>query len=47
MTGENFVRSLMAPVPLEALMSVIQGGVPPTGHLLKAGHRYTTMISGL
>ena len=28
MTGENFVRSLMAPVPLEALMSVIQGGVP-------------------
>ena len=28
MTGEHFVRSLMAPVPLEALMSVIQGGVP-------------------
>jgi hypothetical protein len=28
MAGENFVRSLMAPVPLEALMSVIQGGVP-------------------
>jgi hypothetical protein len=28
MAGENFVRSLMAPVPPEALMSVIQGGVP-------------------
>ena len=28
MSGENFVRSLMAPVPLEALFSVIQGGPP-------------------
>ncbi|MBL9173697.1 MAG: hypothetical protein JNL10_09200, partial [Verrucomicrobiales bacterium] len=29
MSGEKFARSLMAPVPLDALWSVIQGGVPP------------------
>jgi hypothetical protein len=28
MTGEKFARSLMSPVPLDALMFVIQGGVP-------------------
>jgi len=28
MTGERFARSLMAPVPLDALWSVIQGGTP-------------------
>jgi hypothetical protein len=28
MTGEKFARSLLAPVPLEALWFVIQGGVP-------------------
>jgi hypothetical protein len=28
MTGEKFARSLMAPVPLEAVWFVIQGGVP-------------------
>lgn len=28
MTGEKFARSLMSPVPLDALWSVIQGGVP-------------------
>jgi hypothetical protein len=28
MTGERFTRSLLAPVPLEALMFVIEGGAP-------------------
>lgn len=28
MTGERFARSLLSPVPLDALMFVIQGGVP-------------------
>lgn len=28
MTGEKFARSLMSPVPLDALWSVVQGGVP-------------------
>lgn len=28
MTGEKFARSLMSPVPLDALWSVIQGGAP-------------------
>lgn len=51
MTGEKFARSLMAPVPLDALLFVMQGGVPADfmlGLTLQAfeGHHNADTLGG-
>jgi hypothetical protein len=38
MTGERFARSLLAPIPLDAIMFVIQGGTPADFMLGLAAH---------
>ena len=44
LTGEKFTRNLMAPVPLDALMFVIQGEHPPTPSWVRPWNKFTGRI---